>query len=260
MTPATVHPIAARGYSVGGDYYERARPGYPLAAVDLLRRELGIFEGTTVVDLGAGTGKLTRLLADAAGGVRLVAIEPVEAMRRHLVVAAPSAQVLAATAEAVPLADGSVDSLVVATAFHWFDGRRALAEIRRVLRPGGALGLVWNNPDLECPWVAEVWGLVGRHRRQAPRNADLRWKAAFRPDAGYTPLAHRRLHHQVEVDLDGLLARIGSISFVADLPQTDRELVLEDVAAAVRTHPDLRGRSRFALPYRTDVYWCHTTC
>ena len=256
MSAGVVHPIAARGYSVAGDDYERSRPGYPPTAVDLLARELRIRRGTTVVDLGAGTGKLTRLLAELHAGVRLVAVEPIEAMRHHLALAAPHAPVVAGVAEALPLARHSIDVVVVGTAFHWFDGARALAETRRVLRPGGGLGLIWNNPDVGCAWVAEVWGRAGRHRRQAPRNADLRWQEAFGPDAGFSPLEHRMLFHEVELGLDDLLARIASISFVADLAPRDRQGVLDDVAELVQAHPDLEGRSRFSLPYRTDVYWC----
>ncbi|HWC25213.1 MAG TPA: class I SAM-dependent methyltransferase, partial [Solirubrobacteraceae bacterium] len=172
----TVSQIAADGYTVGGDDYERARPSYPPAAVQLLVDELAIGRGSTVLDLGAGTGKLTRLLAPT--GAALIAVEPVEAMRRHLGTIA-HVQVLDATAEAIPLPDASVDAVVAGTAFHWFRGEEALAEIVRVLKPSGGLGLVWNNPDVDVDWVAEIWGLVGTKRRSAPRNRDLSWKAAF---------------------------------------------------------------------------------
>lgn len=129
-----VHPAAARGFSRSSALYERARPGYPPAAVAWLAECLGIGPGAAVLDLAAGTGRLTRLLATT--GADVVAVEPVAEMR-----AAIGSGALAGTAEAIPVADGRVDAVTVGEAFHWFDGLRALAEIHRVLRPGGRLGL-----------------------------------------------------------------------------------------------------------------------
>lgn len=249
----TIRDIAAQGYTAGGDDYERARPTYPPAAVELLVRELAIGAGSSVLDLAAGTGKLTRLLMST--GAALVAVEPVEAMRRHLS-AFRGVQVLEGTAEALPLADASVDAVVVGTAFHWFSGEQALAEIARVLRPGGGLGLVWNNPDLEVDWVAEIWGLVGTKRRSAPRNRDLSWKQAFTPAQPFEPLRHRAFSHRQQLGIDGLIARVRSIAFVASLAPGEREELLEGVREIARTHPSLRGTEELELPYRTDVYWC----
>jgi SAM-dependent methyltransferase len=249
----TIPEIAAQGYALGGDDYERARPTYPPQAVDLLVRELGIGPGSTVLDLGAGTGKLTRLLQPT--GATLVAVEPVETMRRHLAAVA-DAQVLEGTAEAIPLEAASIDSVVVGTAFHWFRGDEALGEIARVLKPGGGLGLVWNNPDLDVDWVAEIWNLVGTKRRSAPRNRDLSWKEAFASARRLTPLRHRRFSHSQQLGLDGLIARVRSIAFVASLPSAEREGLLERVREIARSHPGLDGVDRLELPYRTDVYWC----
>jgi SAM-dependent methyltransferase len=249
----TIPEIAAQGYALGGDDYERARPTYPPQAVDLLVRELGIGPGSTVLDLGAGTGKLTRLLQPT--GATLVAVEPVETMRRHLAAVA-DAQVLEGTAEAIPLEAASVDAVVVGTAFHWFRGDEALAEIVRVLKPAGGIGLVWNNPDLDVDWVAEIWDLVGTKRRSAPRNRDLTWKEAFASAQRLTPLRHRCFSHSQQLGLDGLIARVRSIAFVASLPPAEREDLLERVRGVARSHPGLAGGDRLELPYRTDVYWC----
>lgn len=249
----TIPDIAAQGYELGGDDYDRARPSYPPQAVARLVRELQIGPGGTVLDLGAGTGKLTRLLQPT--GATLVAVEPVEAMRRHLAAVA-DVQVLEGTAEAIPLEDASIDSVVVGTAFHWFRGDEALTEIVRVLKPEGGLGLVWNNPDLEVDWVAEIWDLVGTKRRSAPRNRDLTWKEAFASELRLTPLRHRRFSHSQQLGLDGLIARVRSIAFVASLPPGEREGLLERVREIARSHPGLEGGDQLELPYRTDVYWC----
>ena len=134
--------VAARGFQAGAEAYERGRPGYPTDAVDALTDALGVGPGATVVDLAAGTGKLTRLLVPS--GATVIAIEPVDAMRRTLAAMLPRVPVVAGTAESMPLRDGSAGAVVAAQAFHWFDGEAALAEIHRVLAPGGRLGLVWN--------------------------------------------------------------------------------------------------------------------
>lgn len=249
----TIRDIAAQGYSAGGDDYERGRPTYPPAAVELLAGELAIGAGRRVLDLAAGTGKLTRLLMPT--GAALVAVEPVQAMRRHLA-ALPGVEVLDGTAEAIPLADCCVDAVVVGTAFHWFAGDEALAEIARVLRAGGGLGLVWNNPDLDVDWVAEIWALVGTKRRGAPRNRDLSWKRAFAAAQPFSPLLHRGFSHRQQLGIDGLIARVRSIAFVASLAPDEREELLGRVREIVRSHPSLRGRTQLELPYRTDVYWC----
>lgn len=249
----TIRDIAARGYALGGDDYECARPTYPPQAVQLLVGELAIGPSSTVLDLGAGTGKLTRLLCPT--GATVIAVEPVEAMRRHLGAVA-DAQVLDGTAEAIPLADGSVDSVVAGTAFHWFRGNEALAEIVRVLKPDGGLGLIWNNPDLDVDWVAEIWHLVGTKRRGAPRNRDLSWKQAFDGERRLEPLRHRRFSHSQQLGIDGLIARVRSIAFVASLPPDEREPLLARVREIASSHPSLGASERLELPYRTDVYWC----
>ena len=131
-----------------------------------------------------------------------------------------------------------------------------MAQIARVLRPGGGLGLVWNNPDLDVDWVAAIWGLVGTKRRSAPRNRDLSWKRAFKPAQPFEPLRQRCFSHRQQLDLDGLIHRVQSISFIASLPPDEREELLEEVREIALTHPSLRAEERLELRYRTDVYWC----
>ena len=138
-----VHEVAARGFGSGAVAYDRARPSYPPEAVAWLAEKLGIAPGRRVVDLAAGTGKLTGLLAEA--GADLVAVEPVTAMRDRLRQRLPAVPLLAAVAESLPFASGSVDAVVVAQAFHWFDARQAMTELGRVVRPGG------RNSDRRAP-------------------------------------------------------------------------------------------------------------
>src|SRR5689334_10252480 len=130
--------------------YDRARPDYPAEAVDWMVAALGVGPESTVVDLAAGTGKLTKALL-ARARARVVAVEPSAAMLRRLREVAPTADAIEGTAEAIPLPDATADAVTVAQAFHWFANDTALAEIHRVLRPDGRLALVWNRRVLEAP-------------------------------------------------------------------------------------------------------------
>jgi len=224
----TVHEAAARGFARSADAYERARPGYPLAALDWLAERLGLRAGRTVVDVAAGTGKLTRLLV--AKGARVVAVEPVDEMRALV---APPAQVLAGTAEDLPLPDAGADAATVAQAFHWFDGDRALAELHRVLRPGGHLALVWNRRRLEDPLQAALEELLAPVRGDVPAHRSDRWRAAFARTQRFGPLEERDFPHAQALDAGGLADRIGSISFVAAADDATRAELLARVQALV---------------------------
>jgi SAM-dependent methyltransferase len=234
--------------------YERGRPGYPAEAVAELVRLLALGAGATVLDLAAGSGKLTRQLLPA--GARMVAVEPVAAMRERLARTVPGVRVLAGTAEAIPLPDASVDAATVGQAFHWFDGPRAVAELHRVLRPGGRLGLLWNVRDESLPWMARIGAIIDRHAGDTPRYRDGRWRAAFDQSDAFTPLQERRFPHRHRLDRAALLDRFASISFVAALPDPTRAGVLAEIEQVVAAEPSLAGPGPIGLPYRTDLYWC----
>jgi SAM-dependent methyltransferase len=253
-TPPSVHESAARGFARAADEYERGRPTYPPAAIAFLARVLDLAPDRSVLDLAAGTGKLTRALAPT--GARLVAVEPVAAMRDKLAEALPEARVLAGTAERIPLADGSVDAVAVAQAFHWFDGDAALVEIHRVLRPGGRLGLVWNARDEAVPWVARLTEIMEPHRGDTPGYRTGSWPPAFERTTLFTRLEHTHFRLENELTPDGVAARVASVSFVAALPDAAREDVLGRVRELLAEDPEIRGRATVVLPYRTDVYWC----
>lgn len=248
----SVHRIASAGYTAAGAEYQQSRPTYPAEAVDLLAAELGIRSGSRLLDLGAGTGKLSESMQRT--GAAVVAVEPVVAMLARLAV--PAVHRVAGAAEAIPIADGTVDAVVAATAFHWFHGDRALPEIARVLRAGGGLGLVWNNPERETDWVGQVWSIVDEHRGAAPRNQDLSWRDCLDDLGLFTPLTQQRFTHHQDVTPADLLARVASISFIAVLPGLQRRHALDRVQEIIATHPDVRDRTSLRLPYRTDTYWC----
>jgi SAM-dependent methyltransferase len=239
-----VDPTAAVGFSRSAEAYERARPDYPAPAVDFLAARLGLGRGRTVVDLAAGTGKLTRPLL--ATGSDVVAVEPVAEMRAAL---PPAARVLEGTAEAIPLPAESADAVTVGQAFHWFDGDAALYEIHRVLRPGGALGLIWNRRRKDDPLNEALDELMAPHHRDAPAHRSDAWRAVFDRTTLFGPLEERLFANEQSLDADGLADRIGSVSFIAALDVAPRGEVLD----AVRR---LASGGRVTLRYETEVQVC----
>ena len=247
-----IHPAASGGYAVAVDAYERSRPGYPLEAVAWLARTLRIHSGSTVLELGAGTGKLTSQLVPLRA--RLVALEPVAEMRAKLAPSVPSAMPLAATAEALPLGDATIDAAVAAQAFHWFDHDVALRELARVLRPGGRLGLTWNVRDRSVDWSRRLTEIIERLAGDAPRHGSAIWQGAFERSGRFSPVGDGSFPNPMSVTPEQLVDRVASISFVAAAGPAERGEVLNDVRGLIATHPDLVGRERIMFPYRTDVY------
>jgi SAM-dependent methyltransferase len=218
-----LHPAAAVGFARSADAYERGRPGYPDAAVDRL---VAALPGRHVVDLAAGTGKLTRALV--ARGLDVVAVEPVAEMRAAI---APPASAHDGSAEAIPLPDDSVDAVTVAQAFHWFDGPRALREIHRVLAPGGVLALIWNRRDSTDELQGRLTALLEPLRGGVPAHRDDAWRAAIEDSALFGALREETFANEQAVDADGLADRVGSISFVGAMGERRRAALLADVRA-----------------------------
>jgi SAM-dependent methyltransferase len=240
---------AAQGFETSAPAYERARPSYPPEATADLVAQLGIGPARTVVDLAAGTGKLTRLLLPT--GADVVAVEPLAGMRAQLHAAVPNVEVLEGTAEAIPLPDRAADAVVVGQAFHWFDGERALAEIHRVLRPGRGLGLMWNVRDRTVDWVRRLGELTEPYAGNVPRYRTGEWRRAFDTTGRFGPLEHRSYPFEHEVDADTMVERMSSISWIAVLPEPDRSRLLERVRALFDGMP-----RRFPVPYHTELWWC----
>jgi SAM-dependent methyltransferase len=239
-----IHRAAAEGFSRSAGAYERGRPGYPAAALELLISRLPA--GTTVLDLAAGTGALTRPLLEA--GLEVVAVEPVAEMRAAL---PASVRSLEGTAEAIPLGSGEVEAVVVGQAFHWFEGDAALPEIHRVLRPEGLLALFWNRRVDEDPVNRAIDEVVDPHRAEVPTHRTEEWRAAFDRTSLFTPLSETELPNEQRLDADGMEARVGSISFIAALDEPERKRVLEQARA-------IAGQGTVTVPYRTEVLMWRT--
>jgi SAM-dependent methyltransferase len=237
-----LHPTAEAGFSAAAEVYERARPGYPDEAVAWVAERLGIRPGRDVLDLAAGTGKLTRQLVPF--GARVVAVEPIDAMRAELERAVAGVEALAGTAEAIPLADGSVDAVTCAQAFHWFRPEEAVTEIKRVLRLGGGLALLWNGRDLDDPTHDRVDELLAQHRPEFPVGEE-HWRAVL------GPLEHRTWHYSQSLTLDEYVDRVAATSFVGVMDSDSRREFLNEVRAALSGHGE-----PLELRYLTDVYVC----
>jgi SAM-dependent methyltransferase len=221
--------------------YERGRPGYPPAAVDFLAARLRLGPGRTVVDLAAGTGKLTRPLL--ATGAEVVAVEPVAEMRAAL---PAGARTVDGRAEAMPLTTASADAVAVAQAFHWFDGDAALAEIHRVLRPGGALALVWNRRRMDEPLNQAIEELISPYRAHTSSFHTGAWRVAFERTELFGPLEGRAFPNEQSLDADGLADRVASVSFIAALDEEERTKVLRAVRA-------LAGDAGVTIHHDTEV-------
>jgi SAM-dependent methyltransferase len=249
-----VHVSAQEGYANVGATYEKGRPEYPADAAAFLLQRLGVAHAASnrrVVDLAAGTGKFTRALMSA--GVTPIAVEPVAHMRATFAEQTPGTEILDGTAEALPFDDASVDALVAAQAFHWFDGPAALREIHRVLKPMAGLGLVWNGSDRSIDWVDAIWSEIDARRDDTPSAWSYEWRNAFVGNPAFTPLTSATFRHDHLLDREGLVARVTSISFIARGPEHDREVL----ARHVRSVCDEVGLpERFALPYNCFVHWC----
>jgi MOSC domain-containing protein YiiM/SAM-dependent methyltransferase len=249
----TIHESAAKGFAAGADAYERGRPTYSTEAIDRLIAELSIGPGTRVLDLAAGTGKLTRQIAPAGAGI--VAVEPVDEMRARLVTSLPSIEAMPGVAEDIPLPNHSVDAVVVGQAFHWFDGIRAVSEIRRVLKPGGAVGMIWQARDPSLPWVARLNELIDRIDDGHPRYRTEHWREAFDRTALFEPIEEATYGYVQRGDVETIVDRVASISYVAALPEDMRAPYLDEVRELLATDPATAGKTVIELPYTSHIYW-----
>jgi SAM-dependent methyltransferase len=239
----------ARSFDRAAEEYERARAEYPPTVLDVL--PLG--EDAEVLDVGAGTGKLTRLLTRRYR--RVIAVEPLDGMRAILERVVPAAESHAGTAEAIPLPDASVDGVFAGQAFHWFANDQAVAEIARVLRPGGVLALVWNEPDDERPS-----SLPGQFEAYARELHDV-GMALFEGAPPWQDVIARGPFgevHEAAVPHDHLLDRAGvldnarSVSWIASRSDGEREAIMQRLDELLTDGP-------FAIPNRANIMWAART-
>jgi len=217
--------------------YERGRPSYPPEAIDWLLPA----GSRAVLDLGAGTGKLTTRLVER--GLDVVAVDPIPEMLELLRVSLPDTPALLGTAEEIPLADNSVDAVLVAQAWHWFDPELAVKEVARVLRPGGRLGLVWNARDERMGWVRELGDIIGHEDAHFHEKTSL-------PDV-FADVEHHRVEWTNYLTPQALIDLVASRSYCITSPEQVRTRTLDRVRELLATHPALANSTGLALPYIT---------
>ena len=246
LPSVTLHPLAAQFASVA-DVYERGRPEYAPAVVGALAAELGIAPGAAVLDLAAGTGKLTRPLL--AAGFDVVAVEPQAPLRDSLAATIGPERVRDGLAEAIPLPDASVEVVTVADGFHWFSHARALAEIRRVLTPAGGLAVLSTAPDWSgASWAHELGSLIVELRPEHPYFDGPPWQEAVRAAGGWSAPREIRVVTSQPADPSRIVDYVASMSFVAALPEDERVERLAQVASLIEA-----GETPAELPVQVVV-------
>jgi SAM-dependent methyltransferase len=250
-----IHHIASEGFSAGAATYVEGRPEYPAEIETWLADDLALSRGKTALDLAAGTGKFSpRLLAT---GATVIAVEPVRAMLDQLIRQYPEIDARSGSAQHLPLDDGSVDAVVCAQAFHWFATPEALHEIHRVLKPGGAFGLVWNVRDDSVPWVAALGRIMKPFEGDTPRFHSGKWRAVF-PAEGFSPLREKHFSNRHTGPPEKVIIdRIFSVSFMAALPPDQREVVTSQLRQVIASYPELAGKTEVTFPYETLACVCH---
>ena len=253
MCPEEVHTAASEGYKLEAKTYERGRPEYPAALAGWLTGTLKLAPGATVVDVGAGTGKFTKMLQ--ATGASVVAIEPVDAMREQLA-KLQGVQAVSGTAQHLPLERASADAITCAQAFHWFAHAESLDEFARVLKGEGHLGLVWNVRDESVDWVAEITRLITPLEGDAPRFYKGDWRKPF-PHPAFTQLEEEHFAYEhTGSPQEVIIDRFMSVSFIAAAPPAQNARMRAELEKLVATHPALKGKDVVRFPYRTVAYHC----
>ncbi|KAA0961109.1 methyltransferase domain-containing protein [Microbacterium sp. ANT_H45B] len=236
--------VLAKSFELIGTEYDRYRPGFPAAAVDVLCPH----PVRAALDLGAGTGKFTELLADRAE--RVSAVEPSPAMISVLRSKLLDVDAMLGSAEQIPVESGSIDLVTVAQAFHWFDREPACAEIARVLVSGGALGLIWNHSDPECPWDRAA------HRIAHPAVAasDDTTSSAGEELPGFEFVRREQIRWVERIRRDAYLKRWSTVSTFLVADDATRAEMSAQIEAVLDADPQTHGRTEFDLPVVTDVY------
>jgi SAM-dependent methyltransferase len=228
-----IHPLAEQFAAVVGEY-ERGRPEYPPAAVGAVAAELRLAPGSPVLDLAAGTGRLSSALL--AAGLDVIAVEPVQALRERLAASIGPERVRDGLAEAIPLGDRSVQAVTVGDAFHWFDHRPALTEIGRVLRPGGGLAVLATVPDWSgASWAHDLGTLLAQSRPAHPHFDGPPWQESVRAAGGWAPPREIRVSVNRPAEPERIVDQIASMSWVAGMAEEQRSAFLSRARDLIAT-------------------------
>lgn len=244
-----IHPTASAGFTIGADDYEAARPSYAAEAIDWAFQVCEISTDAHVLDLAAGTGKLTRDLVTRAGLVE--AVEPIEAMRQQFR-RVSGVDAKDGIAESIPAQDHAFDAVFVGQAFHWFDPDTSIPEIHRVLLPNGSLTLMWNTRDKSDPIMRQLWELIDTHGKEIPKYRKRKQTDGLPPTKLFNEIARRKFPNPHPMTIQQMLTRVSSTSYIAVLPKSKKQSLLKEAEDLLVPHLD--GDSALVAKYLTEVF------
>lgn len=244
------HPSS--GFEAAADEYEAARPEIPEVALRFLTEQLCLRASSRILDVGAGTGKITRALARTYQNI--IALEPVQAMRQKIHMFAPNTRVIGGVTEAIPLENVSVDAVVAGNSFHWFANATALQEIARVLKPEGRIGLLWTVRDESVDWVAELIHIMDRHRGYTPGYREGKWAAILAQSERFRRVGQKSFQFSQRTNRKTVTDRVASMSFIQQLSPGERQKILEEISTILRKSSSTEWGADVEFPYRTDVF------
>jgi len=260
--PNGVEFVAQEGFEKSVDFYENARPSYPTEAISILEKVLELIPNEShVLDLGAGTGKFTRLLLN--GNYHLTAVEPAQAMREKFKQIMPSTvPILDGNSWNIPVPSGSQDAVVCAQAFHWFANLNTLKEVHRVLKPGGGFGIIWNLEHRENKkWVGELRDYYEQFEMNSPQYRLELWKEVWEEEEAkclFSPLQFQSIIHSIHSTKETIRQRLMSKSYMGCQEEKVRGEISEKIMEILNnaTDIDYDDNGLVSFPYSTDIVWC----
>jgi len=246
--------------------YEKGRSDYPQESIEALAAALGLKEGKKILDLAAGTGKLSKVLKSYE--IDLCAVEPSREMRAVYSELLQGVPIFEGHAESIPLPSESMDAVAVGTAFHWFEPKAALKEIARILKKGGGLALIWNMWDSRVQWIREIRGVLGLHEKGDVVEG-VGWRELTSPDFSgevfrtfegnglFTALSYEGFRYSLQGSEKEIQARLLTMLVSGKMTDAAQAEMAKEVAKVLARHPETRGKEVFDIPYRTDLFWCY---
>jgi len=248
--------------------YEKGRPDYSKESIHYLLQKLGVLEESdskplTILEIGAGTGKFTRVLVDvleSRSNVRIIASDSQASMCEKFKKIIPNVEIMHFKAENIKLPDASVDVVIVAQAFHWFANPQSVAEIHRVLVPSGSFGMIWNSRNYrEVDWVAKLQAIIEPYfqRDNNPNNLDNSWQIPIKDSGLFSPLeGNEDLRIYQEGSADDIVTAVMCLSSISKSSDDEKKEVEKQIRDLLANHPDLKGKVVYHLPYIVPIYWC----
>ena len=249
----SVHQTAQSGFSSAAELYQQVRPNYPQEIVTWLQQSLHLNHTASLVDLGAGTGKFIDYLTQVSPNV--IAVEPVTAMLQQLKLQHPHIKTIQAASHQIPLSPKSIDAVICAQAFHWFADIESLQSIHQVLKPQGALGLVWNQRDEQVGWVKTLADLLAEYEADTPRYHSGAWEHVFQQQALFERI-DVQVFEQIQYGRveDVVSKRLLSTSFIAAMPTAQQLELKTKFEQIVQQETGKSPQDQIGFPYKTYAY------